>query len=486
MNGIGKPTAEKGVKESPTTLDMLLSKLNVSKASVMRSQWRLYAVSTGITMVIAPQYALTNLQTSIGVKDALGSMGMLVYEVLCVATLLIYVPMFALLGRKTSLVLSLIPSVLFTLSMMYPRFWTVTPAEILLGIAESVLMTAVGAIVSSVIEGDQATNERKQSNIGVYLAILACGQAISCLTADFVLKDSGKQRWSGNASSLDDKLTNVSNCGANDCPMDYSFKQNSRAFGNLIPTQYSMLIYMGALCVTQIFGIIALWLSVPGDNVNTTETEDKQHLLPKAPEGAFAKLKKAFRRLLAHMSTKHCLLTIPLQMQYGMFCGFLWSEVGRSYVSCTIGISHMGFFLFITYIVTLISTSILHCLRSSIPHPAIFMVSFVIEFSLYMLSLLWQPTTDSLYMLNVMAVVTGAANAFRRFTSYFIASVYSDDLDSSYAVRTGFVALGVAIVNTWATVMCVNIKIYIIASWLIVSTVLAMVGHCLYNRSISE
>lgn len=430
-------------------------------------------------MVMAPQYTLVSLQTSIGVKDALGSMGMMVYELVCVVTILMYVPMFLWFGRKNCLLVGAIPSVLFTLSMMYPTMWTVTPAEILLGIAESVEMTAIGAIVSSVVLDSEHDSEKKRSSVGVYLTIMAVGEAITCLVAELVLKDSGAGWFTSIFSHKEHVMANISRCGANDCPMDYSFKENSHVFRNLIPTVLSRCVYLGALAVTQIIGIIILWRSVPYDNMESQsrDIDERQHLLLGQFRSAWTQFKTVFRRLVVHMSSKISMLTIPLQMQYGVFCGFLWAEVGRSYVSCTIGIEHLGFFQFVAYIVTLICTYFLHRFRSSISNPAVFLLSYVVEISFFLCALLWQPSSSSLYMLCVLGVTVGAANAFRKITSYFIASIYSNDLDSSYAVRTAFVALGVAVVNSWVTIFCIYTKIYIIVAWLTISTVLALIAH---------
>lgn len=449
------------------------------KKLLLQSKWRLYAVSIGLTLVLAPQYNLISLQTSIGVKDAMGPTSVAVYCTLCVATLLVYIPLMAKFGRKNCLVLGEIPSVIYTLSYFYPRPWVVTTAGVFIGIAESIIMPASGVVITSLSHPTDDGHEAQKNtyNVGVLLAIRGLGQAIASIVPNLILVDSAEQ--SSNKSTFN--TYDVAQCGANDCPSKYAFQKHSEIFGNLIPTQDSLRIYLSVMAILQILGIIIHWLAIPNDDV--AGNEGRQPLIPHEEKSAILELKDASYRLFIHMRSKFRWLTIPIHIMYGLNTGFIWSEITRAYISCPFGVENIGVFLILLYLAAFIGNAFWAKFCSSVPMPVIFGFNIMVSTSTYCLALFWIPSEASMYVPYILVVLMGFTHFFVRFSSYVISSNYFDDMDSAYVVQTGVVALGNAIVFVLSNVLCVYQKLYILIFFALFSTSLVFVGHFCYRPS---
>lgn len=449
------------------------------KRAISQSNWRLYVVSIGLTMVLAPQYNLMSLQTSIGVKNATGSTSVVLFSTLSVVSLLVYIPLIARFGRKKCLVVGEIPAVLYTMSYFFPKPWIITTAGVLVGFSESIMTPASAVVITSLAHpSDETYNpDRNTFNVGVLLTIRGLGQALASIIPNAILVDSGKQPLNVSASTAYD----VSRCGANDCPKEYAFSQHSKIFGNLIPTQDSLRIYLCVMSVTQLFGIIIHCLAVPAEN--NEGSEERQSLLPQVERSAVQEFKQAILRLLDHFRSKFRWLTISVHVMYGLNTGFIWSEISRAYVSCPFGVENLGSFFFLLYLASFLGNATCTKFCSGIQMPVIYVSNVVITTSAYCLALFWAPSETSLYVPYLLVLLMGLTHFIVRYTSFVISSNYFDDMDSAYLIQTGVAALGNATVFMLANVMCVYIKLYIIMSFSLFSTALVFVAHFCYRPS---
>lgn len=433
----------------------------------MSAKLRVCVVSIGFAMVACPQYNLTALQTSIGVKDALGSTSIAVYEAICIVTLMIYVPVITLFGKKACLLFGQIPSLIFTIALLYPRFWTLTPAGVLLGIGESLIMPAIGAIIVSIPKLEESRNRQvsTESAVGIFVSVLGLVQAVFSIAPDLILKKEVSSNLI-NSSAID-----LVKCGANDCPLDYAFTEDSNIFEQLVPTLFSIRIYLCLCCATQIIGILIQWWSVPSDTGNGTSITEE-----------LVNCKNSFTRLFRHSSTKLSLLTFPTLLQFGFVAGFIWSDMARAYGSCVLGVDHLGKVLCVTYITSFLVSSSVTALGNYIPRPFLLTLTLVLELSGYSLAAIWQPSIKSLYMPYILAVLMGSTHALRRVVAYCISGTYFVDRDSAYVMQTLGLAFGTMIIYILTNIVCVSIKLYMLSGLGVVSTVFAIWAHHIISQ----
>lgn len=449
--------------------------------------WRLYLACVGFAVVVAVQANLDMLQSSIEVKGDLGTTGLVVYQLLCSVSVLLYVPLAVLMGRKKCLIVGQIASVLLTLSMLYPRFWTLLPAQLFAGIVESVVLPAFGVIITSLSQCNMAANnaaERKESNIRTYIVILGIGQSIISLAPNLILKER-KEEFMSNATAAAGNVTSFSSCGAYDCPMDYAFEEHSTKFQRLIPTPESLSTYLLIFVGIQLTGMAIQWFVIPNDTkIQETQDEEKTGLVQSSNRNteAMKAYKRAFIRLITLVSSKLCLLAIPIQIQYGLFGAFNWTEVSRSYFSCSIGVQHIGILQSLLFLASAMANLLLFVLRTIISKPVLYICSFFCEMFVYLLSLLWQPSDSAMYVLYIYASSVGITLGLRRFTAFSIASAYFEDVDSAFVVQTWACAFGAMCVFVMSGLFCVYVKIYILGACSFVSTIFIVYGHyCAFN-----
>lgn len=435
-------------------------------------------MSIGFALVVAPEFTLISLQTSISVKDALGSSSMTIYSFLCVLSLFVYVPLVAKIGRKKCLIIGELPSVAYTIALMHQNVWTVTFAAVVMGIAESILFSAAGAIVSS-FSDDECHGDVRKKSIGIFLTTFSLVQIASSIMPKVTLTDSNRQwnkTYSHKVGGFD-----ISSCGRNDCPLEYAFKNDANVFRQLIPTHTSLLILLGIFVGFQVLGIVIHCVVTPNDRTSQFMLSGGETQEPlNSRFGAMTDLKNAFYRLIDHLKSKLRLMTIPLQIQYGAYSAFLWSEVTRAYISCPLGVENIGICLALIYTASAVVNIVFSRYCSSISQLQLYWSSYAFETAGYTIAFVWQPSVDSLFVLYVMGVFVGITHAMRRISSYAVASVYFDDMDSSYLVQTGSIAFGCGVVYALTSVVCVYVKIYVLALLSVLSTILATVAHCRY------
>lgn len=446
---------------------------------------RLYLVLVGFSLVFAPQFVMLSLQTSIEGEIALGATNVLVYSILCVISLLLYTPLVTLLGRKFGLVAVEIFWVIYTLSLLHPSYYTVIPASMLMGIAESIILPASGAIIlkfitSEVIDDEtrSASVARKTLTIGLFLAVLALGQTISSVMSELLLNPSDGDIWH-NGSSI---AVNISRCGASDCPMTYT--SDAAVYNKLVPPALSFRVFLVLICAIQVVGIIMQGVLIPDDvpslpNLRVDDGGDSAPLLPRQRPTYCHSLKRALYTLKSQVLSFRCLMILPIQIHYGLFLGFVWSEYTRAYVACIIGVQNIAKCLYITYFASFITNAVFTKFGSTLPIPALMLISYAAEALVFVTSLLWVPSVSIEHVSYALASLYGLAHGFRRLTFYVTAGVYFDDPNSAYLVQAGTAAIGLTIAYVWCEVLCVYVKIYIMLAHCAVATALAVIAHCM-------
>ena len=100
----------------------------------LKTYKNLVVVSLGFLFLFTAFQALQNLQSSIHKDENLGFISLIaIYASLLISCMFVPPLVIGKLGCKYTLVLSMFGYVSYTISMFYPRYWTVVPASVLLG-----------------------------------------------------------------------------------------------------------------------------------------------------------------------------------------------------------------------------------------------------------------------------------------------------------------------------------------------------------------
>ena len=189
-------------------------------------------------------------------------------------------------------------------------------------------------------------------------------------------------------------VPNVTFCGRFDCPGSDEAKIKKP----LISTVY-ILCGIYVLCALIAAGLILVLLNnykQIGMSRTKKEFSSPLHLLINT---------------IKHIKQKNQLLIIPLTLWSGFEQAFFSADFTKSFISCVKGVNYVGIILICYGVTDAIGSYLFGYVIKYIGRIPCFIMAAIFNYTSIFIMIFWVPNTDSSYILYIVAVLWGLADA---------------------------------------------------------------------------
>ncbi|XP_034756648.1 protein unc-93 homolog A [Etheostoma cragini] len=246
-------------------------------------------------------------------------------------------------------------------------------------------------------------------------------------------------------------------CGAADCGLDISVNSTStRPAQELVWTLVGSYIGVGVLAML----IVAVFL----DNI---DREQSSHF--RGNREPFCQTFLATFRLLKDW---RLVTLIPLTMYSGFEQSFLSGEYTKNYVTCALGIHYVGYVMMCFGAANSLCSFLFGRLARHTGRAALFFLAALANFACIMALLFWRPHPDELPVFFVFPALWGMADAiWQTQTNSLYGILFPRHKEAAFANYRMWESLGFVIAFAYSTFICLEYKLYILLSVLLLTVV---------------
>nr|XP_026692338.1 UNC93-like protein isoform X2 [Ciona intestinalis] len=403
------------------------SEVSVDPKKAKKVRMHYFGILVGLILLFSGYTSILVLQSSINIKEGLGSQMMTITYIVTFLSSFFISPLFIrVVGVKKALMLGELGYVLYVAANFYPSPAVLYIAGVLGGLSESIYWIPVGIIyVHYGMKYHRYTGRPAEQCVaefaGLLLGLFVINQIIGNLFSFVVLHlfpPNSTATINTTIRTTDDQFLY---CGANDCQDP---NVTTAHIDQYVPTNpVALYVLLSVLLFIMFIGAgIHMWL-VPeielesNKRKNSTLKLDGKEGIPLNDKGdsgeneektSILKLViQTMKDTIKQLTMMRQVLIIPLSIYLGMFCGFSISELTRAWTSCILGVSQVGICLILYGVVSgtfcIVSGKILGrygCLP-------ILVIQLILDISFYLVCLLWVPTVSTTWVVYVLFCMAG-------------------------------------------------------------------------------
>ncbi|KAL6435483.1 hypothetical protein ACFW04_005450 [Cataglyphis niger] len=327
----------------------------------------------------------SNLQSSINADQSLGTFTLsAIYGSLLFSNIFLPALIISWLGCKWTMCVSILAYMPFIASQFYPKFYTMIPAGLSVGLGGGPLWCAkctyltVAAEAYSTIS-DISANVLVTRFFGLFFMFYQMAQVWGNFISSAVLSY-GIETVTSNVT-LNSSVV-VEKCGANFCGVSSVKDENPNLQSPPIERIYLISgIYLGCMilaCLIIAFGVDSL------------SRYDRGRACSVKGTSGF----KLLAVTLKLLKEKNQLLILPITLFIGAEQAFLFADYNSSFVSCAWGISNIGYVMIcfgVTNAIAALTTGSIVKLTGRKP---VMFFAFCLHLSLFIFMLRWKPTPE--------------------------------------------------------------------------------------------
>ncbi|XP_067097906.1 protein unc-93 homolog A-like [Osmerus mordax] len=410
-------------------------------------------ISTGFLLLFSATGSLLNLQSSLNAEDGLGVASASVQFASIILSSMFLTPLVIhYLGCKWTIVACMGCNVMYTVGNFFPGWETLIPSSVVLGLGEAPLWSASSTYLT--LAGQiQARQDRSRSQavINQYFGIL------------FLMYQSSAV-WGNLLSSLvfgqDTASVNITEgdlqvCGVGGC-MEVSDERfnSTRPDDRLVHTLMGCYLGVGVLAVL----LVAVFL----DNEVRSEEEEVRNI-----QRSFC---STFLATFRQLGDRRQVLLIPVTSYIGLHLGFLNGEYTKEYVTCALGIHFVGYVMICFGTTSSLFSYLFGHLSQYTGRVALFTLAAVINLSCILALLFWKPHPDQLPVFFVFPALWGLADAvWQTQTNVLYGVLFHGHKEAAFANYRLWEAVGYVMAFSSSRFLCVDVKLYILLSALLLS-----------------
>ncbi|XP_041979541.1 UNC93-like protein [Aricia agestis] len=400
-----------------------------------------------------------NLQSSINAEDGLGTASLAaVYAGLIVSNMFLPAIMIRFLGPKWTICASFVMYMPWIATQLWPRFYTMIPAAILLGVGGAPLWCSKKIYILIVSKAwSKITNIPVDvlftRLLGLFTMLFLFNSIWGNLLSSLVISsgDNEAAYTSVNASLIPEV------CGAN-------FIVDEDA-GNVLKPQPKEKIQMLTGIFLACMAGAALIVAVGVDSVKRYEL-----LLDKSETGTGS----LFGMTLQVMVEPNQLMMITVNVFIGFAQAFSGAEFTAAYVSCVIGTGSIGFVMMGSGIADAIGCLVTGYLSKITGRVPLITLAFIVQGALYTFMLTWRPQADHQAVVYGIAMIWGACDSIWIIQiASFASGLFPGREEAAYCNFSLWESMGFIIAYITSPYLRISTKIYI-------QIVLMVVGVAFY------
>lgn len=445
-----------------------------------KEKWRILknigAVSFAFMIQFTAFQGTANLQSSINAKDGLGTVSLsAIYAALVVSC--IFVPTFVIkrLTVKWTLCFSMLCYAPYIGSQFYPKFYTLVPAGVLLGIgaapmwaSKATYLTQVAGVYAKLT--DQLVDGIIVRFFGFFFLAWQTAELWGNLISSLVLSNP-HGGGGGNGSSPSD-TTSFDTCGANFCVMNTNSNDNlSRPDDKEIfeiSTIYLACIFAAVVIVAVFVDPLSRYGEKQRRN-STAEISGIQLLSATAYQ-----LKKPYQQLL-----------IPITIWIGMEQAFIGADFTQAYVSCALGIPSVGYVMICFGVVNAICSLLFGSVMKYIGRQPIMALGAVVHCALVGWFLVWKPHPSNPSVFFIASGLWGVADAvWQTQVNGLYGTLFRRNKEAAFSNYRLWESTGFVIAYAYSTHLCARMKLYVMLVVLLVGVFMYVIVEILHMRKL--
>ncbi|KAL3276266.1 hypothetical protein HHI36_020980 [Cryptolaemus montrouzieri] len=420
-----------------------------------KEKWRILknvsALSCAFMIHFTAFQGTANLQSSINAKDGLGTVSLCaVYAALVLSC--IFVPTFVIkrLTVKWTLCFSMMTYACYIGAQFYPKFYTLVPAGILLGIgaapmwaSKATYLTQVAGVYAKLT--DQAVDGIIVRFFGFFFLAWQTAELWGNLISSLVLSSSPH---GGGSSSSNSSSSTYASCGSNFCVMN---NNNNDNLARPADTEIYEIMTIYLACILGAVILIALVvdpLSRYGERQrrpSTVEISGIQLLSATAYQ-----LKKPYQQLL-----------IPITIFIGMEQAFIGADFTQAYVSCALGIPSVGYVMICFGVVNAICSLLFGSVMKYVGRAPIIGFGFIVHSGLIVWFLIWRPHPDNSMLFFMASGLWGVGDAvWQTQVNGLYGTLFRRNKEAAFSNYRLWESVGFVIAYAYSTHLCAKMKLY--------------------------
>lgn len=412
-----------------------------------------------------------NLQSSINADQSLGTFTLsAIYGSLLFSNIFLPALVISYLGCKWTMSVAIFAYMPFIASQFYPKFYTMIPAGLLVGLgggplwcAKCTYLTVIAEAYSTV--SDIATDVLVTRFFGLFFMFYQMAQVWGNLISSAVLSY-GIDTIATNAT-LNSSIV-AETCGSNFCGVSNVEDENP----NLQPPPVERIhlisgIYLGCMIVACL--IISFC-------VDPATRYDKNRARSVKGSSGF----KLLAVTLKLLKEKSQLLILPITLFIGAEQAFLFADYNASFVSCAWGISNIGYVMICFGVTNAIAAPITGAIVKLTGRVPVMIFAFCLHMALLIFMLQWRPTPEQGIVFFLISGIWGMCDSIWLVQINALSGIlFPGQEEAAFSNFRLWESTGSVITYVYSPYLCTNKKLYILIGVLCVG----MIGYIIIEWS---
>ncbi|XP_076167954.1 UNC93-like protein [Ptiloglossa arizonensis] len=467
------PEPQKPPQLSSTDDDTQSRKFKLSRGEKWRILKNISTVSVAFMVQFTAFQGTANLQSSINASDGLGTVSLsAIYAALVLSC--IFVPTFLIkrLTVKWTLCVSMLCYAPYIGSQFYPKFYTLVPAGVLLGLgaapmwaAQATYLTQVGGVYAKLT--DQPVDAIVVRFFGFFFLAWQTAELWGNLISSLVLSEGEFGSAGGNSTTNWNK---VKLCGADFCVL------GNGGHDNLERPPESEIYEISAIyltCVIVAVIIVALFVDPLSRYGEKQRRADSQELSGIQLLSATAyQLKKPYQQLL-----------IPITVWIGMEQAFIGADFTQAYISCALGVHRVGYVMICFGVVNAACSLVFGSLMKFVGRQPLMALGAIVHASLVVVLLHWKPHPANPYVFFTVSGLWGVGDAvWQTQVNGLYGTLFRRNKEAAFSNYRLWESAGFVIAYAYSTHLCARMKLYVMLTVLIIGTIGYIIVELLHRR----
>ncbi|XP_046733780.1 UNC93-like protein [Diprion similis] len=467
------PEPTKPPQIAPPDDDSQSRKFKLSRSEKWRILKNIGAVSVAFMVQFTAFQGTANLQSSINASEGLGTVSLsAIYAALVLSC--IFVPTFVIkrLTVKWTLCLSLLCYVPYIGAQFYPKFYTLVPAGVLLGLgaapmwaAKATYLTQVAGVYAKLT--DQPVDAIVVRFFGFFFLAWQTAELWGNLISSLVLSNGEFGSGDGNHTVNEEKIRL---CGANFCVVGAGANEVVERPPDSEIYEISS-IYLA--CVVLAVIIVALFVDPLSRYGEKQRRADSQELSGIQLLSATAyQLKKPYQQLL-----------IPITVFIGIEQAFIGAEYTQAYISCALGVHKVGYVMMCFGIVNACCSLLFGSLMKFVGRQPLMALGAVVHAVLIGVLLVWRPHPDNPYIFYTLSGLWGVGDAvWQTQVNGLYGTLFRRNKEAAFSNYRLWESAGFVVAYAYSTHLCERMKLYVMLTVLFLGVIGYTIVELLHRR----
>ncbi|XP_047362531.1 UNC93-like protein isoform X1 [Vespa velutina] len=461
-------TMEKNNTNSGQFIKVQTERTSFKPAERWRIMKNILLIGTAFMVNFTAFMGASNLQSSINASQSLGTFTLAaIYGSLIFSNIFLPSLVISWLGCKWTMSLAILTYVPFIAAQFYPRFYTMIPGGLMVGLgggplwcAKCTYLTVVSEAYASV--SDLATDVLVTRFFGLFFMFYQMAQVWGNLISSAVLSFGNDEATSTNVTLNSSIVAEI--CGANFCVASSSTNDNPNLEQppieriHLISGIYVALMILASLVIA--FGVDSLSRYDRGRKGSVTGLTG-------------LKLLAVTLKLLKEKSQ---LLILPIIIFIGAEQAFLFADYNASFVSCAWGISNIGYVMIcfgIANAIAALTTGSIIKLTGRIP---VMIFAFCLHIGILIFMLNWKPTPNQGMIFFLISGLWGICDSIWLVQVNSLSGLlFPGREEAAYSNFRLWESTGSVITYIYSPYLCTYMKIHILMAILCIG----MIGYAI-------